>query len=160
MAYNSYGAQNFALALEPVWEPAPSLEVDEFPIEMHPAYQRILAAMPPLVKSSFTRQQLRWISIASMPPPVRHMVQYRASLKLLFKRYYLTVFFGEESRSLERLRGEGQLSILRRLAGYYLMMSMLAAAIIIGGVFILYVIKSICGIDLTEGPSILHGLFF
>ncbi len=157
MGYNQRAS---AISIKPVWETTGGRDPRGVGIETHPAYLRMIAAMPPFISSSFTHEQLRWMALTSTPTPSAHMVAYRASIRILFKRYYLTVFFGEESRSQQRLRSEGQLSFYRRLLAYYLALSCVAAAILFGGLLVLYVIKSIVGIDLIEGHSFLHGFFY
>ncbi|MGL4396295.1 MAG: hypothetical protein ACRCS9_07145 [Hyphomicrobium sp.] len=82
------------------------------------------------------------------------------SIPVFGRRYYLTVFFGRERRSLTRLLEEGQIDLSRISATY-------AAAIGVGGALLFlvcvlagYVLKSALGIDLQAGDSALHQMIY
>lgn len=129
-------------------------------IEWHPAFSRMIAGLPRDVQHTLTRAQLAAISEAMQPQVPTHLVQFRVSLPFIWRRYYLAFFFGRERRNLQRLRHEGQLSVrltsvvLSLFAGLALSTALVAVAL--GA----YIIKSALGIDLLDGPSILHDFVF
>ena len=144
--------------LEPQWERAAGDAPNEVFIPAHPVYSRMMRAVPPHILQTFTAQQLRWLAIASTPAPSQHLIQYRASV--FFQRFYLTVFVGRENRDAARLQREGQLSVLRRMIAYYFAMFCAIAVTLVAGVTGLYIVKSILGIDLMDGPSFLHDFLY
>ncbi|MCB1485807.1 MAG: hypothetical protein KDJ17_13050 [Hyphomicrobiaceae bacterium] len=123
-------------------------------------FERMLAKLPPYVRNSLTKQQLDCISDALIPDPPQHTIDYRASIPLFGRRFYVALMAGRERRSLARLAQEGQ-SRARRVAGLYaVIMLLLVGAAFVACVLLGYVVKSALGVDLIEGPSILHQYVF
>jgi hypothetical protein len=73
------------------------------------------------------------------------------------KTYYVNLRIGTESRSPERLAGEGQVRV-NGLAFLYCVVCT-GAIMLFGTLCLIYLIKSGMGINLTDGDSILHPLF-
>jgi len=90
----------------------------------------------------------------------RHVIDHRASIRLLGRRYYIRLLVGPESRNALRLSDEGQISLAKAVAIMlmiaWLALPMVAFIIVLG----LYALKSFIGIDLFDGSSFLHPLFY
>lgn len=144
----------------PVWR-ASDGQTAAAPIAgLRPHLQRLLNEMPAAVRQTFTLEQIACLESALRPKPSPHKIDWRVSIPVFGRRYYLTVFFGRERRSLTRLLEEGQIDLSRISATY-------AAAIGIGGallflvcVLVGYVLKSALGIDLQAGDSALHQMIY
>ena len=74
--------------------------------------------------------------------------------------YFFTIRFGRERRSLDRLIGEGQVSLAKLSLAYTLAIWVLAGLAGLGVMVGLYLVKSMAGINLMDGPSFLHNFMF
>lgn len=128
--------------------------------DRHPAFSRLMAALPKDVRDSLTPYQLAAISDAVKPQTAPHLIHFRVSLPFFGRRYYLTFYFGRERRNIQRLRNEGQIDIRLTSAVIAIAAGLVACAVIATVAIVLYLLKSALGIDLTDGPSFLHELFF
>lgn len=149
---------------EPHWRPVlggptlPQKPPSDSNIDWHPAFRRLIAALPFDIRESLSPSQLAALSTASRPQPSPHLVALRVSIPLPWRRIYLAFFLGRENRSLSRLHREGQTRA--RLVGFAVGVGLCAVigAALIGAGVMLYLLKSAAGIDLLEGPSLMHGL--
>ena len=98
------------------------------------------------------------------PKSGRHLIAYRASSALFGRRFYISIFFGAEKRTDQRLTQEGR---KKSFLGLLMMALTLvwvifwATVVIIGFcVVALYLLKSAVGINLFEQDSFLHPYFF
>ena len=123
-------------------------------------FAAFLAKLPNDVRASLTDTQLSCISKALSATKGQHLIEYRASLPFFGHRYYLTVFFGPERRSLSRLVEEGQTDIHVITYAYVVILFLLVGGMTLSLVFLFYLAKSALGIDLFDGPSSLHDLLF
>lgn len=116
----------------------------------------MLAKLPPAVRDSLTTQQLDCISDALIPDPPRHAIDYRASIPFFGRRFYVTLLVGRERRSQERLAREAQLRARHVAIVYSVLLMLVSCVSFLAFVLAGYVLKSAMGIDLTDGPSLLH----
>lgn len=152
------------LACSPQWitsagEPLAALPVRS-PVRRPFEYLRMMDRLPAAVRVTLTPMQLDAISDALVPEPKRHVIDYRISLPLFGRRYYLTILAGPERRSVDRLAREAQVRA-RRTATFYAVALVIAAcvafvALVVAG----YVAKSALGVDVLDGPSMLHQFVF
>lgn len=80
----------------------------------------------------------------------QHLVDFRRSLPLGRRRFYLVLLFGQERRSPERLRVEGALSRATTLAVYLLALAVLA----VPAIALLYALEAAAGIELAGGGGL------
>lgn len=161
MGYEKSG--NFELASHPHWIDPNGVSLQAAPPAppARPfAYERMIRRLPATVRDSFTPEQLDAISDALIPDPPSHLVDYRVSIPFFGRRYYVTLLAGRERRSLARLAREAQLRAKHIAMFYSVMLLLLTCISVIGLVLLGYVFKSALGIDLTDGPSLLHQLVF
>ncbi|HMN39033.1 MAG TPA: hypothetical protein PKD49_15155 [Hyphomicrobium sp.] len=147
----------------PQWITADGVELVQQQRERAPRpfqFERMLARLPPGVRDSLTHQQLDCISDALIPDPPRHAIDYRASIPFFGRRFYVTLLVGRERRSLERLAREAQLRASHTAIVYSILLLLLICGSFLGFVLLGYVLKSVLGVDLTDGPSMLHFLFY
>ncbi|SMF63331.1 hypothetical protein SAMN06265365_12297 [Tistlia consotensis] len=78
-----------------------------------------------------------------------HLVDFRHSLPIGRKRFYLVVLFGHERRELDRLRAEGVVSRSTTIFIYLLTLLILAVPLV--GLF--YMLKTAAGIELPVDGS-------
>lgn len=124
------------------------------------AYTRMLYRLPAPIRESLTLEQLAAISDALVPDPPSHAIDYRVSVPFFGKRFYITLLAGRERRSLERLAREAQLRAKHIASFYSVALLLLSCIFMIALVLLGYVAKSALNIDLMDGPSFLHHLFF
>ena len=120
--------------------------------------------IPADIRAALTPQQItRLERLLALPAP-GHTIDYRVSTALLGRRFYLALFSGRELRSPRRVSDDGQQrgfmdflfeAVLLCLAGVFLV-----CLLALSGLVTLYLVKSALGIDLFEGPSVLHRFFF
>lgn len=125
--------------------------------------QRLLQAIPPSAGITFSNAHLSALDVAierTRPRQGRHSLDFRVSLPVLGKRYYLVLLGGKERRSRARLRSEGQDAARRLWIGYALVLGVLLSASVVFGIMLLYLAKSMLGIDLFDEHSVMHDLFF
>lgn len=132
--------------------------ISEHPVPTDTATLRIAARIPQNIWNTLTDVQKAAIHAAIANRSNSHIASLRTSIRLAGRRYYLALFFGHERRNVQRLRDEGQLdhaevSFIFIVLGVLL----LIFGIMFVGLFV-YMVKSILGIDIMDGPSPLHGL--
>jgi hypothetical protein len=89
-----------------------------------------------------------------------HLMDYRVSLPVPFAgQCYLVVLAGRERRNEARLAAEGYTRPSRQATVYSIALVLLLAFSTFGILSFLYIIKSLVGIDLFDGPSTLHPLY-
>jgi hypothetical protein len=111
------------------------------------------------VLATFSPGQLAVFETLRRRAPTKHKFEYRVSIPLPWKAYYVTIFAGPERRSADRLAHEGQMSLTRRASLITAVMMVMASSAVLSGFCALYLAKSALGIDLMEGPSPLHFLY-
>lgn len=74
--------------------------------------------------------------------------------------YFFTIRFGRERRTLDRLIGEGQISLAKLSLIYTLAMWAVLGLAGLGVMVGIYILKSIAGIDLFRGASFLHDFLY
>lgn len=141
----------------PSREPPPHHEIR---VPADPMFQRLLSGLPPEVAATLSATQLTFLAIAVKGLKTHHLVEYRVSVPIGRKRYYATFYFGPERRSRERLEREGQTQLASVSLFYFVVLIAITGAATLAAGALLYVVKSALGIDLFDGPSVLHGLFF
>ena len=152
-------AHHYELASRPRWITPDGIELSQRlrgPVRRPFQYERVLAKLPPAVRDSLTPQQLECISDALIPDPPRHAIDYRTSIPFFGRRFYVTLLVGRERRSLERLAREAQLRARHVAIVYSVLLMLVSCASFLAFVLVGYVLKSAMGIDLTDGPSLLH----
>lgn len=127
---------------------------------LDPATRRICARIPQDIWLTLDKEQQHTLFSALRVNSNNHLFSVRSSIRLPGQRYYLTVFFGRERRNLDRLREEGQLDPDEVSMAYIIIFAVAFFASIIVVAVGLYAIKSFLGIDIFDGPSPLHGMFF
>lgn len=130
------------------------------PVNRPFAYERMLRRLPAGIRETLTEHQLDAISDALIPDPPSHAIDYRVSIPLAGRRFYITLLAGRERRSLERLAREAQLKAKHIAMFYSVLLLLLICVSFIGFVLLGYVAKSALDIDLIDGPSMLHQYFF
>lgn len=124
---------------------------------------RILAAIPPTASSVFTPQQLAALDVAiarTRPRPGSHKLDYRVSVPFFGRRYYFVLLGGKDRRTRARVIHEGHAATWRLSLAYVILMSAVMSGGMFAVVLVLYVVKSLLGINVFEEHSILHNLFF
>ena len=119
---------------------------------------QIASRIPQTIWNTLTDVQKSAVHAAITDRGNTHIASLRSSFRVAGRRYYLALFFGHERRSLERLRNEGQLDP-GEVSFIYIVLGvlMLIFGIIFIGLFV-YMVKSLLGIDIMDGPSPLHAL--
>lgn len=122
------------------------------------------AVVPDDIREILTPGQLQRLEDMLEDRRALHAVDYRASTSFCGRSFYVAFFVGPEARSLRRLNSDGHRRKLHRLAaeiaGACLIVSLFVCMLIGATVIVLYVTKSILGIDLMEGHSFLHDYFY
>ena len=124
---------------------------------------RLMAAVPQSATAAFTSAHLAALDVAlaqTRQHPANHRIDFRASLPFFRKRYYVVLLAGKERRSLARIRRDGQDDTWRLSLAYGLLMTVVASCTMFCVVVVLYLVKSMLGIDIFPEHSWLHGLFF
>lgn len=163
----AFDAEESTIAHDPDWqlaaEPSDAMlkQAAAFAtIDWHLPFRRLILSLPAHVRATLTADQLDALSLATRPQQAPHQFQYRISFPFLWRRYYLALFFGRERRSLSRLLREGQISAQRTSIVMLAGLSLLVGVSVLTTLASLYLAKSLLGIDLIDGPSVLHGLFY
>ncbi|MBU2582585.1 MAG: hypothetical protein KJ622_12785 [Alphaproteobacteria bacterium] len=146
------------MGFEPVWTLRAEGRRKLPKIDVHPAFERMLCRMPAAARSTFTLHQLALLAKITKPPPSLHWIDYRVSLPFFGNRYYLTVLFGKERRLLKRVKSEGQASLLKSSIVYVAVLWFLISVCLISSLGGLYLVKSVLGVDVFNGPSLVHQL--
>lgn len=154
--------ERFKIASHPHWIDPNGLELAVTPAKSPEgpfAYGRMLRRLPAAIRESLTQDQLDAISDALVPDAPTHVIDYRVSIPFFGRRFYITLLAGRERRSLERLAREAQLRAKHIAIFYSIILLFLGCVSVIGLVLLGYLTKSALGIDLMDGPSILHQFF-
>ena len=132
--------------------------ISQHPVPTNTATLRIASRLPQNIWDTLTDVQKTAIHAAITNRANNHIASLRSSIRLAGRRYYLAFFFGHERRNVERLRDEGQLD-RGEVSFIYIVLGILM--LIFGIMFIVlfvYMVKSLLGIDIMDGPSPLHAL--
>lgn len=124
---------------------------------------RLLAALPASAGARFSSEQLAVLDIAvarTRPRPGKHKIDYRVSVPFFGRRYYFVFLMGRERRTLMRIHSEGQDTVWRMSVAYTILMSAIAMGGFVAAIMLLYVVKSMVGIDLFDEHSFLHRLLY
>ena len=124
---------------------------------------RIISALPICCKTKFTPELLSALDVAmarTRQRPNSHKIDYRVSVPVFGRRYYIVLLAGKERRTIARISSEGHNKTWRITLAYAILMSALACAGLVGIIVLLYFVKTMVGVDLFEQNSILHGLFY
>ncbi len=142
----------------PAWLPDAGSAAAETVINAHPAFDRLMARLPFSMRSSFTGEQMMALARASVPIDAPHLLDYRVSVPVLKRRYYVSLLIGRERRSMSRLVQSGQTKRRRIMAAY----AVATCSLIVVSVMVILVaallLKVLLGIDVIEGPGTLSGL--
>ena len=149
------------LAINPAFETPPDSQSDE-------AHDEELAAaasrLPSDILATLKPAQVRRLAMLIAPDKAEHRVYYQISAPALGSRYYFALFFGREKRTDQRLELEGQKrSLVALLIRFTMALWLLSSAVVtltLIGIFVLYALKSVLGIDLFDGHFFLHPLLF
>lgn len=124
---------------------------------------RLVAALPPAASARFTPEHLAALDVAisrTRPRPGTHKLDYRVSLPFFGRRYYFVLLGGRERRSRARIASDGQDASWRLSLAYGVLFTVVASAGMFAVMILLYVVKSLLGIDIFEQHSWLHSLIF
>ena len=120
----------------------------------------LVRALPPALVDQLTFADLQRLTAAVVRPGASHIIDYRLSLPFGSRRFYVRLLFGRERRKLSRLIAEGQTNPWLMLAAavllFWFMITVSLVFIAVG----VYLLKTVLGIDLFDGPSFLHRLLF
>ena len=119
-----------------------------------PFLERFFSRIPKDVAHSFSDDQLLAIKQAfADAAPREHSIDFRVSVPLPLRRFYLVLLVGPERRTKPRRRRERQVRSGTGLVGILFGLAILLIALlaVLGG---LYLIKSALGIDLIPGFSL------
>lgn len=120
----------------------------------------VLARLPEVVRAKLNEDDRAALARALKMPEAQHLVDFRASTRIFNKRHYVRLMVGEEKRNVDRLRQEKQISLVKTLMLIAVIgWALTTLTVVVGGV-ILYLLKSLAGVDIFDGPSFLHALFF
>lgn len=117
------------------------------------AFDRLAARLPAAIFATLTPEQLSAIEKAVRPTPARHRVDFRVSIPWLRRRYYIALYAGRESRSIERLRREGQLSIGRVAGTYAALLALVLALMLMSAGLLAYSIGKIFEDPMTQAAQ-------
>lgn len=106
-------------------------------------------------KAAFAGDDAGQASVAPARPTILSL-----SLPTPIGRYFVSVRLGRERRTISRLVEEGQISIARVSLAYTLAMWSVVGLVGLGVMVGMYMLKSLAGIDLLDGPSFLHNFFY
>lgn len=94
------------------------------------AFERFLNSLPPDVVASFNSHQLQAMSLAMQTQPRKHSVDFRITLPVLWKKFYLVLLIGAERRTAERRRVERQQHPLWTLGNVSLIMILIGLGLL------------------------------
>ena len=113
----------------------------------HPAVERLLSNMPSGVRATFLPAQRDAIEASLNRRKAAHKIDFRVSIPLLGERFYVVFLLGTESRSLERLRSEGQLTFGRLAFTYSVIATTIVIAMLFSGALAIYSIGKLLESD-------------
>ncbi len=143
----------------PAWMPDAASSAPGQVISAHPAFDRMMARLPFSMRSSFTVEQMTALALASVPIDAPHLLDYRVSVPVLKRRYYVSLLIGRERRSMSRLVQSGQTKRRRIMAAYAVATCSLIVVSAMVIVIAAVLLKLLLGIDVIEGPGTLSGAF-
>ncbi len=100
------------------------------------------------------------VSSASPLQRAQHALDFRVSLPAPGGGIYLVLLAGSEKRNATRLACEGQTHATRVSIAFLFLTLVSLAFLGLGCITFLYIVKSMAGIDLFDGPSFLHNLAY
>ena len=111
--------------------------------------KHVMTNIDPATFSSLNLLQIRAIetAISSNAPFHRHSIDLRGSIRLFFARFYFVILCGRDNRSAVRNREDNrrrQVGVVSFLMLFYTFVCMLVPVLLL----ILYVLKSLAGIDI------------
>jgi len=131
--------------------------------EPSPDLSRLLAAIPRGASAAFTPEHLAALDVAiaqTRSRPANHRIDFRVSVPVFGRRYYFVLLGGKERRSYERLTREGHNSTWRMSLAYAFLAGTIASTSMVVVFLLLYVFKSMLGIDIFPEHSFLHDIFY
>lgn len=121
----------------------------------------VLRYVPSSVALDLTEHQIAVLNeaLARRRQQKRHSIDYRGTLNWLGRRYYVSLFAGPEVRTTAHESWFSPRRLIREGLG---LASIGAGSVVATGLFIvgLYLVKSLAGINLLDGPSFMHEFFF
>lgn len=88
----------------------------------------------------------------------KHVIDYRGRLNWFGKRFYLTMLAGPEMRWPSDGTREFCPQKFALKVGSAVGLYMMAAGLLLPAIVILYFLKALAGVDLLEGPSLIHDM--
>ena len=125
-----------------------------------PQISDLVRALPPTLVDQLTFDDLQRLAAAVYRPSAQHIIDYRLSLPFGTRRFYVRLLCGRERRKLSRLIAEGQTNPWLTLAAAVLLLWFMITASLVFLAVGLYLLKTVLGIDLFDGPSFLHRILF
>lgn len=114
-----------------------------------PVILRLISSMPQQVQESFSEEQLAHLKLAiGTRHWEKHAVDLRGTFKLWQTRYYYVVLLGRNHREVSRWQKQMSGIITTLILLVFLMFSAVM------GFLILYLVKSLLGINLFKGFSL------
>ena len=104
----------------------------------------LLQRLPEAFLAALNAQQLAALKGALAPPRASpHRVDFRVSLPWFGSRYYVVLLAGDERRSVDRLRLEGQVTVGRIAATYSAAMLLVITLLIVSGAGVIFSISKL-----------------
>ena len=125
-----------------------------------PQISDLVRALPPTLVDQLTFDDLQRLAAAVDRPSAQHIMDYRLSLPFGSRRFYVRLLCGRERRKLSRLIAEGQTNPWLTLAAAVLLFWFMITVSLVFLAVGLYLLKTVLGIDLFDGPSFLHRILF
>lgn len=130
-------------------------------VEPNSLLLRLFSHAPADFIKSFSDEQIAGLNAAAINADTRfHSIDFRTSLSFFGIPFYVTFLMGRERRSRERLAMEGQTQVHRVAIAHIILTVLIGLSLLAAVGCILYLVKSAVGIDLFDGNSSLHELFF
>ena len=130
-------------------------------VEPNSLLLRLFSHAPVGFIKDFSDEQIAGLNAACVDADTRfHSIDYRTSISFFGIPFYVTFLMGRERRSRERLAEEGQTQVHRVAIAHIILTLLIGLSCIAAVACVLYLIKSAVGIDLFDGNSSLHELFF
>lgn len=117
----------------------------------------LLQRLPEAFLVTLNARQLAALKGSLAPPRASpHRVDFRVSLPWFGGRYYVVLLAGDERRSVDRLRLEGQLTVGRIAATYSAAMFMVVTLLIVSGAGVIFSISKLTD-DAPSGSGYRRG---
>ena len=104
----------------------------------NPAFRRVVQNIPDDVLSTFGPEQLSAIETALRYQGARHSIDFRASIPWFGNRNYVVFLFGRDTRSIERLRRDGQLAFGRIAVTFGFLVVFIVGAMMLSAGLLVY----------------------